>query len=130
MVIDSSAILAILLQEDDAPRFAEAIEAVERPLISAANVIESGMVVIARYGPEARSDLEALLEAGGIAVEPVTAEQSAIALDAFETFGKGRGRGASLNFGDCFAYALAKARGLPLLFKGEDFSRTDIPSAL
>ncbi|MDJ0947251.1 MAG: type II toxin-antitoxin system VapC family toxin [Kiloniellales bacterium] len=130
MVVDTSAILAILLQEDDAHRFAEAIEAVERPLISAANVVESGIVLMARYGAEARADLEALLEAGGMAVEPVTVEQGTIALDAYEAFGKGRGHGASLNFGDRFAYALAKARGLPLLFKGEDFSRTDISSAL
>lgn len=130
MVVDTSALLAILLQEDDAHRFAEAIEAVERPLISAANVVESGIVLIARYGAEARTDLESLLEAGGMAVEPVTVEQSKIALDAYEAFGKGRGHGASLNFGDCFAYALAKASGMPLLFKGEDFSRTDIPTAL
>ncbi len=130
MVVDTSAVLAILLQEDDAHRFAEAIEAAERPLISAANVVETGIVLVARYGAEARADLGALLEAGGIEVEPVTAEQSAIALDAFEYFGKGRGQGAALNFGDCFAYALAKASGRPLLFKGEDFSRTDIQPAL
>lgn len=134
MVVDTSAILAILLQEEDAHLFAEAIETAERPLISAASVVEAGVVLVARHGPEARADLAALLEAGGLGVEPVTAEQSTLALDAFEAFGKGRGpgrdRGAALNYGDCFAYALAKASGQPLLFKGEDFSQTDIRSAL
>ena len=130
MVIDTSAILAILQQENDARRFAAAIEAVEHPMISAASVVEASIVLIARYGSEARADLEALIEAGSLRVEPVTAEQGAIAVDAFETFGKGRGHGAVLNFGDCFAYALAKASGRPLLFKGEDFSKTDIQPAV
>lgn len=130
MVVDTSAVLAILLQEEDAHLFAEAIETAERPLISAASVVEAGIVLVARHGPEARADLAALLEAGGLGVEPVTAEQGTLALDAFEAFGKGRGRGAALNYGDCFAYALAKASGQPLLFKGEDFSRSDIRSAL
>ena len=130
MVVDTSAVLAILLQENDAARFAEAIEAVERPMISAASVVEAGIVLIARYGDEAYADLEALLEAGSLRVEAVTAEQGAIALDAFRAFGKGRGHGAALSFGDCLAYALAKASEQPLLFKGGDFSRTDIQSAL
>lgn len=130
MVVDTSAILAVLLQEDDALRFAEAIEAAERPLVSVASVVEAGIVLIARHGAEARADLDALLDAGGFRVEPVTGEQGTIALNAFDTFGKGRGHGAGLNFGDCFAYALAKSSGAPLLFKGGDFSKTDVSAAL
>ena len=126
MVVDSSALLAILLQEEDAERFARAIEAVERPLVSSATVIEAGIVMIVRQGPAGRTDLVALLEQGGFGIEPVTVEQADIALEAYQRYGKGRGHAAGLNYGDCFAYALAKATGAPLLFKGDDFARTDI----
>ena len=129
MVVDSSALLAILLQEEDAERFAQAIEAVERPLISSGTVIEAGIVLIVRQGPAGRVDLIALLEEGGFGIEPVTVEQTGIALETYQRYGKGRGHAAGLNYGDCFAYALAKATGEPLLFKGDDFAHTDIEPA-
>ena len=126
MVVYTSAILAILSQEDDAERYAGAIEASDRPLISAASVVEAGMVVMARLGTDARAELEDLLRQGGFRVEALTFEHALVALDAFEQFGKGRGHPAGLNFGDCLVYALAKLTGQPLLFKGDDFASTDI----
>lgn len=128
MVVDSSAIIAVLTQEDDAEDFAQAIEAVETPQISAASVIETGIVLCARFGPAAIDDLRTFLDIGGFQIIDVTAEQAWSALDAFSRFGKRR-NAAALNYGDCFVYALAKAADGPLLFKGEDFARTDIESA-
>lgn len=125
MVVDTSAVLAILLEEPEAAEYAQCIEDDPTPLISAASVLEAGIVLMSRYGPEARDDLQDFLEQAGLQVEPVTAAQIVLALDAYQQFGKGRHQ-ASLNFGDCFAYALAKATDQPLLFKGNDFSQTDI----
>jgi ribonuclease VapC len=88
-------------------------------------MLEAGIVLISRYGLEAWGDLRDFLEQGGLQVEPVTAEQADLALEAYQRYGKGRHR-AGLNFGDCFAYALCKATGQPLLFKGQDFAQTDI----
>ena len=116
MVVDTSAILAILLQEDDAERYAGALEATDRPLIAAASVVETGMVVMARLGADARADLEDLIRQGGFRVEALTMEHALVALDAFERFGKGSGHPAGLNFGDCLVYALAKLTGQPLLY--------------
>jgi ribonuclease VapC len=128
MVVDTSAVLAILLQEPEAADYTQRIENDLNPLISAASVLAAGIVLISRYGPEARDDLRDFLEHAGLQIEPVTADQADQALDAYQRFGKGRHR-ASLNFGDCFAYALCKATDQPLLFKGNDFSRTDIGHA-
>jgi ribonuclease VapC len=114
-----------LLDEPEAAEFAQLIEDDLAPLISAASMLEAGIVLISRHGLEARGDLQDFLEQGGLQVEPVTAEQAELALDAYQRYGKGRHR-AGLNFGDCFAYALCKATGQPLLFKGQDFSLTDI----
>jgi ribonuclease VapC len=125
MVVETSVVLAILLEEPEAAEFAQLIEDDPAPLISAASVLEVGIVLISRHGVDARGDLQDFLEQGGLQVEPVTAEQAELALDAYQRYGKGRHR-AGLNFGDCFAYALCKATGQPLLFKGEDFSQTDI----
>ena len=125
MVVETSAVLAILLEEPEAAEFAQLIEDNPMPLISAASVFEAGIVLLSRYGPDARGDLQEFLEQGGLQVEPVTAEQADLALEAYQQFGKGR-HPAGLNFGDCFAYALCKATGQPLLFKGQDFSQTDI----
>jgi len=130
MVVDTSALLAILLAESDASRYAESIEAAAAPVISAATRIELDIVVVNKLGAEALESLDALLEVGGIAVEPVTPAQSMLARDAYLQFGKGRGHPAQLNFGDCFAYALAKELQRPLLFKGTDFSETDIAPAI
>ena len=125
MVVETSAVLGILLDEPEAAEFAQLIEDDPAPVISAASVLEAGIVLTSRYGPDARGDLQDFLAQGGLQVEPVTAEQADLALDAYQRYGKGRHR-AGLNFGDCFAYALCKATGQPLLFKGQDFSQTDI----
>ena len=125
MVVETSAVLAILLDEPEAAEFAQLIEDDPAPLISAASVFEAGIVLLSRHGPDARGDLQEFLAQGGLQVEPVTAEQADLALEAYQRFGKGR-HPAGLNFGDCFAYALCKATGQPLLFKGQDFSLTDI----
>jgi ribonuclease VapC len=125
MVVETSAVLAILFDEPEAAEFAQLIEDDSAPLISAASVVEAGIVLISRYGPDARGDLRDFLAQGGLQVEPVTAEQAELALEAYQRYGKGRHR-ARLNFGDCFAYALCKTTGQSLLCKGQDFSRTDI----
>lgn len=130
MVIDTSALLAILLAEDDAARYADAIEAAAASVISAATRVELDLVVVNKLGAEALAELDALLDLGGIEIEPVTAAQSALAREAYLRFGKGLGHPAQLNFGDCFSYALSSELQQPLLFKGVDFSGTDIRPAL
>ena len=131
-MIDTSALLAIFLREPEAERFALAIEADVEPLLSAANLLEAAIVMRAKRQPtlaEAEPWLDALLERAGVAVEPVTLDQIRIARLAHARYGKGSGHPAHLNFGDCFAYALACARGAPLLFKGDDFTHTDVQRA-
>jgi ribonuclease VapC len=128
MVIDSSALLAILLNEPERRSFNERIEADGARRVSAATVVETGIVLINRFGEDAGPDLDALLQVADIQIVPVDAEQSQMAREAFRRFGKGR-HPAGLNFGDCFAYALAAVRGEPLLYKGDDFAKTDIDAA-
>ena len=108
--------------EDDAARFAEDIAEADAPLISAATLAESGIVMLNRNGPKGMRNLSALLQEAGCQVENVTADHARLAIEAFATYGKGQKSKAGLNYGDCFSYALAKATGLPLLFKGQDFS--------
>ena len=129
MILDTSALLAILYVEEDAERFAEALAASEQRLMSAANYLEAGIVVDSQRGAAAGRQLDALMSRASIGVEAVTREQADIARQAYLDFGKGN-HPAGLTFGDCFAYALAKAKGLPLLFKGDDFSKTDVTSVL
>lgn len=129
MIIDTSAILAIVFAENDAARYAEAIAAAQVRLISAANYLEAGVVVDNQIGAAAGRQLDAIISRAEISVEPVTREQADMARQAYLDFGKGN-HAARLNFGDCFAYALSKTTGLPLLFKGSDFSKTDVTSAL
>ena len=129
MIVDSSALLAILNRESDADLYETAIGAATHCRMSAANILEAAIVVESRGGFEAGNELDALLEAAEIGIEPVTAEHTAAARQAWRRFGKGRHR-ASLNFGDCFAYAAAHTMREPLLYKGDDFALTDIPSAL
>ena len=128
-MVDTSAVLTILFGEPEAATYAQSIESDPAPLISAASVFEAGIVLLRRHGPEALSDLQDLIKQGGLQIEPVTVEQAELALDAYQRFGKGR-HSASLNFGDCFTYALAKAMRQPLLFKGNDFSQTDLTAVL
>jgi ribonuclease VapC len=125
MVIDSSAIVAALLQERDAGRIAAAIDRAEQRLLSAANLLEASIVIERRRGEEGGLELDLLLYRTEIEIVPVDQDQVEIARVAWRRFGKGR-HPAALNYGDCFAYALAKSRALPLLFVGDDFSRTDI----
>ena len=129
MIIDTSAIVAILRQESDARRFADAIEAAPVRRISAATYVEIGAVIDGARDPVASRLVDELLTAAGISIEPVTATQAVIAREAYRDFGRGSGHAAGLNFGDCFAYALAKATGEPLLFKGDDFTHTDLAAA-
>lgn len=125
MVLDTSAILAILLNEPERRHFNELIEADGIRLISAATLLEAGLVIESRKGPAAGRELDILVHRAQISVSPVDAEQAEIARGAWRKYGKGR-HGAGLNFGDCFSYALAKVSGEPLLAQGDDFTKTDI----
>ncbi|MGA3398170.1 MAG: type II toxin-antitoxin system VapC family toxin [Acetobacteraceae bacterium] len=129
MVIDSSALVAILLQEPESDRFMQTAVATPLCLVSAASYLETCMVMIGRSGPLARFQVDRLVQAIGAEIVPFTESQSRRAVDAFLRYGKGRQRGAGLNFGDCCSYALAVETGLPLLFKGDDFGRTDVTVA-
>lgn len=129
MVVDTSALVAILFGEPDAKLFAEALDAAPLRLLSAVTRVELSFVVEGRKGAAGRADLELLLRDGGFDVASVTPQQADIAVDAFRRFGRGRHR-AGLNIGDCFSYALAVASDHPLLFKGDDFVHTDIRPAL
>lgn len=129
MVIDTSAVLAILLDEPERRAFNVAIEAADSRSMSVATLVEVSIVVESRFGVEGLRDLDLLVERAGIELAVVDLDQGAIARRAFSRFGKGR-HPAGLNFGDCFAYALAIVRGEPLLYKGEDFAQTDITPCL
>ena len=129
MIVDSSAILAILFAEPDAAVFANAMSEAEACKISAATFVEVAVVVEAQTQDRGSRQLDAFLRRAGFVIEPVTEEQAHLARQAYSDFGKGR-HPAGLNFGDCFSYALAKVSGEALLFKGGDFSKTDIVSAL
>lgn len=125
MVIDTSAITAILFDEPERSSFTAAIAAASRRLISAATLVECGIVVEARRGEIAGRELDLLLHRADIAVIPLDAQQAELARSAWRRFGRGN-HPAGLNLGDCFTYALAKASGEPLLFKGDDFAQTDV----
>ena len=129
MIVDTSALLTVLFAEDDAERFADAIASADVRLISAANYLEAGIVIDNQIGAAAGRQLDALVARAAIRIEPVTREHADIARQAYLDFGKGN-HPAGLNFGDCFAYALSKTSGLPLLFKGSDFARTDLAAVL
>ncbi len=130
MIVDSSALIAILRNEDEAPAFAQAIAAASLRRISAANFVEAAIVIDGSRDPIASRRFDDLLREAQIVMEPVTEAQARIAREAYRDFGRGSGHPAQLNFGDCFAYALARATGEPLLFKGDDFPHTDITPAL
>ena len=127
MVIDSSAIIAVLLNEANAAHIAHAIEASSQRLLSAANLLEASIVIESRKGEAGGRELDLLLYRAAIEIVAVDQDQAEIARIAWRRFGKGR-HPAGLNYGDCFAYALARTRQLPLLFQGDDFSQTDIDS--
>ena len=129
MILDSSALVAILAGEPDAELYIQAISRAPRCRMSAGNFIELSIVVESQFPVEVLRQCDALFRRVGIIIEPVTVEHAHLARQAFHDFGKGR-HPAGLNFGDCFAYALAKQSGEPLLFKGSDFTQTDIVAAL
>lgn len=128
MVIDTSALVAILQREPERRAFIDAIEAADTRLMSVATFVEMSMVVEARHGAEGLRDLDHFIGRAGIDLVPVDVEQGRLARNAFSRFGKGRHR-AALNYGDCFSYALATSLGEPLLFKGDDFGHTDVVAA-
>jgi ribonuclease VapC len=129
MVIDTSAIIAILNAEPEARTFAARLAGASICRLSAANFVETGLVTRRDPTGAYRQALEQLIREYAVRIEPVSEHQARIALDAFDRFGKGTGHLAGLNYGDCFAYALAIDAGEPLLFKGEDFSKTDVVPA-
>jgi ribonuclease VapC len=129
MVVDTSALIALLKNEPESARLAVAIESDASRLISAATVVEAGLVIEARYGPVGGRELDLLIAKAGLSIEAVTREQAEVARGAWRRFGKGR-HSAGLNFGDCFSYALARVTGEPLLYKGDDFTHTDITATV
>ena len=129
MIIDLSALIAILRDEPDANACAIAIERNVNRRLSASNFVETALVIDGSCDPVASRRFDDLIREAQIVIEPVTEVQARIAREAYRDFGKGSGHPAKLNFGDCFAYALARATGEPLLFKGDDFNHTDIISA-
>ena len=129
IVVDASALIAILDREPDAALYAEAIAETDSPLISAATLLELHIVMLNRHGGRAGQLVDRLIQDAGFQIEHFTAQHLELARQAYARYGKGR-NSAGLNYGDCFSYALAKATGLPLLFKGSDFSKTDLVAAL
>ena len=126
MIIDTSALIVILRDEPEASEFTIAIADADRRRISAANYLEAAIVIDGSRDPIASRSFDDLLREAEIHIEPVTAEQARVAREAYRDFGRGSGHAARLNFGDCFAYALAKTTGEPLLFKGDDFLHAGI----
>ena len=129
-IVDSSVIIAILTREDDLERVAAFLLSDAPKFVSAGTLMESGTVVGRKIGSEGLANLRTLLEKTQIETVPFDASQAEVGVQAYMRFGKGSGHRAELNFGDCFSYALAKTRNLPLLFKGDDFIHTDIEPAL
>ena len=129
MIIDSSAICAIILEETDGPYFQDALSRVEDVRISAFSVFESAVVLESRRGADGGAELDTFLERESIEIVPVTTDQVAEARRAYREYGKGN-HSAGLNLGDCMSYALAAMTGELLLFKGEDFSQTDVRAEL
>ena len=128
MIVDTSAVLAVLFDEPDAERYVRALAGASRSRMSVVSFLEAAIVLESRAGAAAGPDLDLLLERAPIELEPVTLEHAQAARRAWRRFGSGNHR-AALNFGDCFAYALAEATREPLLFKGQDFALTDIDTA-
>jgi ribonuclease VapC len=126
MILDTSAIVAILQDEPESPAFAQAVEDNRPVRVSAANWLEAAILVDGNRSPALSRRFDELLREAAVEVEPVTTQQAELALEAYRAFGRGSGHPAHLNFGDCFAYALAMERDEPLLFKGKDFAHTDV----
>jgi ribonuclease VapC len=130
MIVDSSALIAILKREPEAPASSKALNESNAPKISAATLLEASIVVDGWKNPTLSRRLDEVIVQFGIEIEPVTAEQAHIARQAYRDYGRSSSHPAHLNFGDCFSYALARAKRESLLFKGDDFNHTDLRSAL
>lgn len=130
MIVDASAVIAILRDEPEGPSCAKVIASARSRRISAVNYVEAAVVIDGSRDPIASRRFDELFRTAQVVIEPVTEAQAKLAREAYRDFGKGSGHPASLNFGDCFAYALAKVTGEPLLFKGDDFAHTDLTPAL
>ncbi len=129
MIVDTSALIAILRDEPEAMAYARAIAKAGNRRLSAANYVETAAVIDSSHDPVASRRFDDLVREAELVIEAVTPTQARIAREAYRDFGRGSGHPAKLNFGDCFAYALAKETSEPLLFKGRDFTHTDISSA-
>jgi len=130
MIVDTSALVAILRDEPEAPLLIRALVRDSHRRVSAVSYVEAAVVIDMNRDPVASRKFEELLREAEIRIEPVTAAQARIAREAYRDFGKGSGHPAQLNFGDCFSYALAKDSGETLLFKGDDFRQTDLTPAI
>lgn len=130
MIVDTSVLIAILKREPGWELLAEAIHTADHATLSAAAYVETGIVVDNWKNPLLSRRLNEILEEFELTIDPVTAEQAELARQAYRDYGKGRGHPAGLNFGDCFSYALARAKREPLLYKGDDFVHTDLRSAV
>ena len=130
MIVDTSALIAILKREPQWPALSKALDTAESSRISAANYLEASIVVDGWRNPLLSRDFDELIERFNIVIEPVTVAQARIARQAYRDYGKGSGHPANLNFGDCFTYALARDKREPVLYKGDDFVHTDLRSAL
>ena len=130
MILDTSAIVAILRDEGDAAYFASAIARAKVRRVSAVTYVEAAAVIDGSRNPISSRRFDEFFREAQLVLEAVTPEQARVARDAYRDFGRGSGHKARLNFGDCFAYALAKVKGEPLLFKGGDFNHTDLASSM
>jgi ribonuclease VapC len=130
VVVDTSALIAIVRNEPETEAFVRAIAVFRPARLSAASYLEAGIVIDSGGEPAFARRLDRFLAAAGVAIEPVTAEQATVAREAYRDYGRGSGHPAKLNFGDCFSYALARVTGEPLLFKGNDFIHTDLTPAI
>ncbi len=130
MIVDTSALVAILKLEPERVPFAEILDQADSLRISAATYVELSIVMDRRKSPALSREVDEIIERFNIQIEPVTAEQARIARQAYRDYGRASGHAANLNFGDCFSYALARAKREPILFKGDDFVHTDLRSAL
>ncbi len=130
MIVDSSALIAILKNEPEAEVFAHALEGAPTVRVSAATYLEAHIVTAGYRNPKLIARLDEILDNPAVQIEPVTADQARIARQAYRDYGRGSGHPANLNFGDCFSYALARATREPILYKGDDFLHTDLRSAL
>jgi ribonuclease VapC len=130
VIVDTSALIAILRAEEDAERYARALADADECRISAASYLETAIVIDAVRDPIVSRKFDDLVAAADLIIDPVTGDHAKIARAAYRDYGKGSGHPARLNFGDCLAYALARSRSEPLLFKGDDFGHTDIASVL